>query len=170
MFVGVVGEQQNRDRAIGMLNDLGIEAAIVAEVVPPAWEQETLDALAAFARTHEGIVFYAHTKGATSHNEPINTYWRNRMTWHCIEDWRTPVARIAAGARAAGCHYIPGLENQPRYFGGNFWVADLATVRTLPVCERGSRWDAELWIGYGVTPETAAELTTQAIGDFFARP
>jgi hypothetical protein len=123
---GIVGRPANCQAAIAALGP-DWQIAVTA---PSGHEDVTLRALHAFAAL-DGKAFYAHTKGAGDPSR-ANTLWRRRMTaweyWECASPpWRA-------------------------WFAGNFWWADLAYLRRLPVPAGGDRFAAERWIGGTVTP------------------
>lgn len=118
------------------------------------FEQVTLRAVHRHARRSDGLVLYAHTKGA-AHPSDLQPRWRQSMTLHVVTRWQHHV-RVLAGpwVDAVGCHWlIPecwpahGQWTSPM-FAGNFWIARCDYLRRLPACGR-SRFDAERWIGLG---------------------
>lgn len=144
--VGIVGSPQNR-RAVRQ----AFEVANVETWVEAAggWEQVTLGALRRDLAHHDDPVLYAHTKGA-AHRTRINDLWRRSMTALVVDEQR---ADLLAEHDAVGCHWLtpgdwPNLVDSP-YFGGNFWWATAAYLRTLPPLAMTNRYDAEQWIGLG---------------------
>lgn len=131
---------------------------------PSGWEQETLDPLYRFVQDHDGLVSYAHTKGASRRN-PIDTPWRRMMTYHCFVDWQHPVAALEQGKAIAGCYWLRGstplgsrvrwrngvpvvTEPQPGgIFGGNFWWTHAELLRRNVPPDGSSRHAAEHWLG-----------------------
>ncbi len=107
-------------------------------------------------------VLYAHTKGAATVGD-FRDRWRQSMTARLVERWQENLAVLETGkVDAVGCHWLtealyPGMfapqMSAPAmgsgFFGGNFWMATCAYLRTLPPCEAEPRWRAEEWIGLG---------------------
>ena len=163
LHVGFVGSEPNIAAARSFLADFDFETcAMVAE----GFEQETLDHLWEFSFNHDGLCFYAHTKGAANYAS-INDAWRRSMTFFNVIGWRRPVTALTDGKAIAGCHWIrgnpdeerlvdawrnrhlnpPGLDGVGGMFGGNFWWARLDLIRRNCEPTRVSRMDAEHWLG-----------------------
>jgi hypothetical protein len=153
---GIVGTPANRAEVIKVLDEWELAASADA-----GFEDVTLRALHAYSRSHDGGVFYAHTKGASDPSRQ-NILWRRRMTWYCAGQWVQAVAAldshdcagphwlaVAAGYPAGPGHPRPGHPGRSwvAWFGGNFWWANLGFLRRLTPLADGDRWEAERWIG-----------------------
>lgn len=150
--VGFVGSPSNVEAVRATLDTLapGYDVAAVAE---SGWEQETLEPLWKWCQANDGAVLYCHTKGA-SRADPIDRPWRRCMTYEVVVNWQRPVQLLEAGAVAAGSHWMTAAESiaGPDYgvsgmFGGNFWWARCESVRVNCPPGRGSRFEAEHWLG-----------------------
>ena len=60
------------------------------------WEQQTLIPLHEFSKQNEGVIFYAHTKGASSSNS-YSLSWRTSMTFFNVIQWQNNVIPFVAG-------------------------------------------------------------------------
>jgi hypothetical protein len=143
--VGLVGSPINLDRAANALPD----AWKVCALANKGWEQVTLKALHRDAPELNGAVLYAHTKGAANPSK-VNDAWRRCMTRNVIERWK---ANLQMNADVIGCHWLTPQQHpesvQIPYFGGNFWWASSAYIRTLNEPSMESRYHAEAWLGTG---------------------
>lgn len=146
LYVGISGES---DEPSQMLRDFGLKPIVVAQA-PQTWEQLTLRELWRWSQQRKGYVLYAHTKSAANPTS-INIPWRTDMCFHNVIQWRDCVQHLNAGVDVVGAHYIDdraehgGLGH--RFFGGNYWWANLEHVKKLPDLLDQSRWCAEWWIG-----------------------
>jgi hypothetical protein len=141
--IGLVGSKENRQRVIDYLTENTFEWTLVGWR-DKGWEQLTLNAVANDCKETEGLVFYAHTKGAHDAGR-FNAAWRKRMTYFNVTRWEDAVARLE-NYSAYGCHWME-LEGA-WIFGGNFWWTHMEHIRLLgPVC-MDNRWKAEEWIGH----------------------
>ena len=118
------------------------------------FEQVTIQALHQYARTHDGAILYAHTKGAANVSV-FQDEWRRSMTYNLVAKWKNARDALASGNfDAVGCHWLTA-EEYPHIsvdtsfpmFGGNFWMATCEYIRSLPPVGTGSRHEAESWIG-----------------------
>jgi hypothetical protein len=149
LHVGFVGSPANVKAVRDVLDGYDYECCAEAET---GWEQVTLRPLWEFTQDHEGLVSYAHTKGAANFN-PINDPWRRSMEWYCFVNWGRPVDALHEGKYIAGCHWICGGPSPIRgfgtggMFGGNYWWTrcDLLRQNTPPGMQ--SRYAAEHWLG-----------------------
>lgn len=147
--VGIVGPHQP---VIDYLASTGFPFQVCAHA-DKGWEQVTLEALRSELGNHDGPVLYTHTKGA-SDPTGFNDLWRRSMTSVVVKGWRGCVAALDAGYDAVGGHWLEhGKAEQPvgdrPYFGGNFWWATTAYLRTLLPVSYETRYDAEEWVGQG---------------------
>lgn len=184
IFVGLVGSPENIRQVRAALG--GYRYEVCAET-REGFEQETLDQIWSHAQTHDGFVFYAHTKGAANY-APINDAWRRSMTRFNVFGWREVVAELEAGKLIAGCHWIhgnpaterlsdawvnrrinpPGLDGVGGMFGGNYWWARLDVLRLNQEPSRESRHAAEHWLGQlsevvPICPDTIYDMNPTSI-------
>lgn len=151
LFVGFVGNDEQIAAVTATLNVMVPKWREVARAAH-GWEQVTLDAMYDFAQNHDGLVSYAHTKGA-SRDEGIDLQWRRGMTYHNFVTWQRPVAALEAGKTIAGCGWIcGGASSVPAYgtggmFGGNFWWTRAEHLRRNVPPGHESRFAAEHWLG-----------------------
>lgn len=170
--VGVVGAPTNREK-VKMALAAFLPRAEVCNEADEGWEQETMIPLWHFTQTHDGLISYAHTKGAARW-DPIQRPWRRSMTYYCFVHWQDAVAALTECEKlVAGCHWqYGGLDVNPTYgtggmFGGTFWWTHCYLLRknTRPGCT--SRFEAEHWIGQ-ITEHTP--LLPELICDFNPLP
>jgi hypothetical protein len=150
--VGFVGSDENV-AAVRMTLDVLTPNYKVCVQSPYGWEQETLDQVYEFIQTNDGLVSYAHTKGAANPNT-INENWRRSMEWHNFVNWQTPTHALENdGYTIAGCYWICGGESSvPGFgtggmFGGNYWWARCDSLRQNVPPGHESRFAAEHWLG-----------------------
>ena len=146
--VGVVGPPERRADLLDELRWLRPPDSVTE--ADEGWEQVTLTPLHEYAKTHDGAILYAHTKGAYNPVD-VNVAWRRVMTALVVRNWRDCLAKLDNGLDAVGCHWLtpeqyPMLVDSP-FFGGTFWMATTAYLRRLPPCRMQTRYDAEMWIG-----------------------
>ena len=152
LSVGLVGSEENIAAVRQFLSshsDKWREIAASRE----GWEQVTLSVLARESHDLQGLVFYAHTKGASTPSR-FNTAWRQRMTYHMVTCWRQALQSLETH-HAYGCHWMQ-LEGG-WLFGGNFWWTRMSYLRLLPPPAIHSRWAAEGWVG--LLPQYIPEFT-----------
>ena len=93
LHIGLVGSKENVRRVRDYLGKKNLEWNLIGWC-EKGWEQLTLNAVAHDCKQTEGLVFYAHTKGAQSPSR-FNTAWRKRMTYFNVARWKDAVARLA---------------------------------------------------------------------------
>jgi hypothetical protein len=144
--VGLVGSPQERAAVIRELS--GIRPLDGVVEFTDGWEQVTLKAVREYARSHEGAVLYAHTKGA-AFPRLWGTLWRRSMTRELVGQWRAAAHSLAGGFDAVGCHWLTSAYQSVTtpFFGGNYWMATTEYIRRLPPCPEQTRFDAERWVG-----------------------
>ena len=149
---GVVGRPENCQAAIEALGP----AWQIAATADAGHEEVTLRRLHEFAAL-DGKAFYAHTKGAADPSR-ANVLWRRRMTACCAGGWERAVTALD-DYDCAGPHWLTAMGYWERpsppwgcWFAGNFWWANLAYLRRLPVPAGPDRFAAERWIGETLTP------------------
>ena len=140
-YVGLVGSQEQISEAVGYIRGLGLDPVVVARSWE-GWEQETLRQLQGWARQADGICLYAHTKSAHDPSD-INVDWRKSMCFYNVVRWQPAIEGLGGEFDTAGCHWLDSM------YGGNYWWATAAYLRTLPPLLYVSRWDAEGWIATG---------------------
>lgn len=130
MSVGIVGAQMNRVYALQWLhNKLGKWNFHYVGGQDTGWEQVTLQMLQ--LRSHlgtNGLVFYAHTKGA-AYPGKIQTFWRSCMMKQLVDNWRNVTTMLNVGYYdCAGCFVTAEQFYEPnvKAFVG---VHGLSTVR-----------------------------------------
>lgn len=145
--IGFVGSPENISEAKEFLNQNNLDYVVVAEE-PSGWEQVTLIPLHDFIQSHDGLVSYAHTKGA-AHENPINDPWRLHMEYHNFVNWQLPVNALISGKLIAGCHWFETYQAQSPapFYGGTFWWARIDALRQNEPPSCLARHDAEYWIG-----------------------
>ena len=153
LSVGLVGKNENALAVREFLQSYSIRWREVA-ASREGWEQVTLSALSRESHRLEGLVFYAHTKGASAPSR-FNMEWRRRMTYYNVTCWREAFLSLQTH-HAYGCHWMQ-LEGRQWLFGGNFWWTQMAYLRLLPPPATHSRWAAEGWIG--LLPRYIPEFT-----------
>lgn len=153
MAIGVVGSKQKRDEVIHCLNTLDIDFEIAAES-DSGWEQETQIPMWEFSKQHDGLVLYAHTKGASNPSD-VNIRWRRSMIYWNVIRWKLAVDKLT-DHDAYGCHWIqPLLEGMPEHKQGNFMFAGTffwlkcEVMRRFPRPALTHRHEAEGFVGYG---------------------
>ncbi|MBV9805210.1 MAG: hypothetical protein JO130_18575 [Solirubrobacterales bacterium] len=135
----------------------GFPAEVVVNWSRATSEAPTINLVRDYALENDGVVLYAHTKGAAT-VEPFRDRWRRSMTARVVARWRENLA-LLEDHDAVGCHWLteaeyPGMfgtmtvpADGSGFFGGNFWMARCDYLRTLPPCKDAPRWQAEQWIG-----------------------
>jgi len=145
-YIGFIGEEKNQNKAIKLIETYKIPFEIVAKE-EEGYEQVTLEKLRDYSFLNDGLIFYAHTKGAAD-NSLINTTWRSSMCYYNVVLWQNIVENILNnGYTTGGCHWLNAYGHQ--FFGGNYWWATTDYIKTLPPLKYDNRWWAEAWIGEG---------------------
>jgi hypothetical protein len=159
VHIGIVGTPVNRDDAMRYVTKFWSPAVDWCASADTGFEQVTLSALRAYAHQPDAApyVLYAHTKGAYEESVPRDA-WREAMTEPLVRHWEFALPLLERHD-AVGLHWLTPAEFPKRqvgspFFGGNFWWATTAYLRTLPAPGTGSRFDAEAWIGLG-SPKVA---------------
>jgi hypothetical protein len=167
--VGFVGTAEQIAAVRCTLDVLAPGYEICAEA-PEGWEQTTLEPLWKFSRHFDGLISYAHTKGASRSN-PVDLMWRRCMTYHAFVNWQRPVEALMNGAAIAGSHWIHGATVDGHIsgmFGGNYWWTWSDILRKNPPPDVTSRWHAEHWLGqigeHTDLHDRICDLNTEAIG------
>jgi hypothetical protein len=153
MFVGMVGQPHNCQVVRERLAQEGVAFTQVAEV-PTGWEQETMDHMNDWSKSHDGYGLYCHSKGAAN-PAPVQDIWRRSMTYYTAYDWMPCVAAMDDGVHTVGSQWIEavphgnGHEPIPNtsFFAGTFFWVRLDALRTLNRPCRYHRYCAEHYIG-----------------------
>ncbi len=141
--IGLVGSLENVQRVQDYLTEKHFQWSLIGYRTQ-GWEQLTLNAVAADCQQTDGLVFYAHTKGAHQPTR-FNSAWRRRMTDFNVTRWKDAVASLESFS-AYGCHWMD-LEGS-WVFGGNFWWTHMKHLRLLGPVSMDNRWKAEEWVGH----------------------
>lgn len=158
MYVGYVGTPDQTKEAEEYINSR--TSAITINKSETGWEQETMCLIPEML--DDTYVFYAHTKG--SHDpSAINIAWRQKMTESCVGNWREAVDSLN-NHDISGCYWVKDAEGN-RYFGGTYWWATPAYLKTLPALKKEHRWQAEHWVGSAVDPKYYDLRAGKIIGD-----
>jgi hypothetical protein len=135
------------------------------------WEQVTLNKLRDFCQTDDGVVLYAHTKGAWSRGE-LARVWRVSMTHDVVTRWRECVDALDT-VQAAGPFWLrsdmPEHSEHAHFFGGNFWWARSDYVAALDPVGNDDRYQAEGWIGLGNPSVNIMREGLATWGNFWTR-
>lgn len=148
--VGIVGSEENRNKVKQFLN--GYKYTLIAEA-DSGWEQVTQIPMWEYSQSHEGLILYAHTKGAYSPID-VNIRWRRSMTYWNVIRWRDAVEKLKTHG-AYGCHWIQPLLSMPEHvqgnymFAGTFFWTHASLMRTWNKPALTHRHEAEGFIGYG---------------------
>jgi hypothetical protein len=149
--VGIVGPPEARGEVVAWLSEQPLAFEVVAEA-DQGFEMLTLRAVHEYAKSNDGAVMYAHTKGAYDTSE-FRKRWRRTMCHDVIGNWQGNLHVLEKGHDAIGPFWLTAemFPNQIiiPIFGGNYWIATCEYLRTLPECEDGDRYNAEGWIGLG---------------------
>ena len=145
MKIGISGN--SKDKVLDFLDSKGITYDLLDDS-DSEWEQQTLIPLHEFAKHNQGVIFYAHTKGASTPNS-YSLAWRTSMTFFNVFHWEK-IIEILKTNDIVGCHWIDSrIENGriiPPFFGGNFWWANSSFISNLEKPTNFNRWDAETWL------------------------
>lgn len=146
--IGIVGSPENREKVKAFI-DLKFEVAAEADI---GWEQVTMIPMWEFCQTNEGLMIYAHTKGASSPVD-VNIRWRRSMIYWNVIRWKDCVEKLKE-CETAGCHFIyPSLSMPEHRYGnpmyaGTFYWARCELMRTWMSPPLTHRYESEGWIGY----------------------
>jgi hypothetical protein len=147
LFVGLLGP----DRSAFDLHDPKIEV-VYYESDFTRFEFPTIQFLHQFCQSHDGLVFYLHTKGVFT-NSPCTQDWRRYMQ-HFVIERHDECIRALAESDVCG---VDWQQHPWPHFSGNFWWARCDYIRRLqdpaipadgPV-KLSNRHEAEFWIGTG---------------------
>lgn len=149
--VGIVGSQERRTHVKQYLDSTGLKYAVAAEA-DSGWEQVTQIPMWEFSKSNDGIILYAHTKGAYDPNN-VNVRWRRSMCYWNVIRWADAVERLKE-CETYGCHWIyPQISmpehkyGNPMYAGTFYWTrCELMRTWMQPTVEH--RHAAEGWCGY----------------------
>jgi hypothetical protein len=155
VHVGIVGTPENREAAEHYFVKFWSPAVDWCAKADDGFEQVTLNALHEYVHEDDAArhVLYAHTKGAFQESVQRDL-WRESMTAHLVRHGGDLAVPLLETYDAVGLHWLTPEEFPHRgittpFFGGNFWWATAAYLRTLPRPGTSNRFDAEAWIGLG---------------------
>ena len=140
--IGIVGQEGNRNQVKEYLAENDVPFSVVDEQLE-GWEQVTMNKLYDFAQDNDGLIFYAHTKGAYN-NTPINNAWRSSMCYYNVVKWKDAIEHFNGEIDTVGCHWCHNA-----FWGGTYWWVTTDYIKTLNYPLADSRWRAEEWIGSG---------------------
>lgn len=149
--IGIVGTPENRSQVKTWLSQR-VQYNICAEA-DSGWEQVTQIPMWEYSKTHEGLILYAHTKGAYSGID-VNVRWRRSMIYWNVIRWQDAVEQLKTHG-AVGCHWIQPLISMPEHtkgnwmFAGTFFWTHCNLMRTWNKPALTHRHEAEGFIGYG---------------------
>lgn len=149
--VGLVGSQENRNKVKAYMDSTGLKYTIAAEA-DSGWEQETQRPMWEFSKVNDGVILYAHTKGAYDNNE-VNIRWRRSMTFWNIVRWADCVEKLKTHG-SVGCHWIYPMISMPEHkygnpmYAGTFWWTHCEMMRNWMSPPLTHRWEAEGYMGY----------------------
>lgn len=149
--LGLVGSAENRHAVIEYIKSQQIKYEVYAEAVD-GWEQVTQIRMWEFCQTHDGLMLYAHSKGASNPSD-VNIRWRRSMTYWNVVRWQDCVNKLTE-YDTVGCHWIYPLLSMPEHaignpmYAGTFFWAKCELLRTFMKPPLTHRHEAEGWIGY----------------------
>lgn len=151
--IGFVGSKYNVVQVISYLADQGVLFEM-CDNKQTGWEQVTQIPMWEFSQKRDGLILYAHSKGASNTNE-VNTRWRRSMTYWNVIRWKDCIEKLK-DHDAVGNHWIqPLLEGMPEHkpgnymFAGTFFWTKCEVMREFPKPALTHRHEAEGFIGYG---------------------
>lgn len=149
VYIGIVGNAANRQAVKDYLPGF----QVIAES-DTGWEQVTQIPMLEFSKTNDGLILYAHSKGASNPSD-VNIRWRRSMIYWNVLQWRDAVEKLKTHG-AYGCHWIqPLITGMPEHkqgnfmFAGTFFWTHCELMRTWPKPALTHRHEAEGFIGYG---------------------
>jgi hypothetical protein len=155
--IGVVGSRDNRHAVKQYLLSQGL-TYVIANEQDHGWEQVTQVPMWEFCQNHDGLILYAHTKGA-SNSHDVNIRWRRSMIWHNVCQWRVAVEKLK-DHKTYGSHWVqPLIDGMPEHkqgnfmYAGTFFWAHCDLVRTFMKPPMTHRHEAEGWVGYKYAEE-----------------
>lgn len=150
-WIGLVGSDKNRDAVIEYMKATGLTFGVCAQA-SAGWEQVSMIPMWQHSQHYEGLILYAHTKGAYSPID-VNVRWRRSMTYWNVIRWRDCVEKLKE-CDMVGTHWIYPTINMPEHKFGNpmmagtfYWVR-AEQMRTWMRPPLTHRWEAEGWCGY----------------------
>lgn len=149
--VGLVGSLENRTAVANYLGSQEIRWGCIA-AADSGWEAVTQQPMHDFSQSNNGLILYAHTKGAYDNNE-VNRRWRRSMTWHNVIQWQKAIEKLKDHG-SYGSHWIYPMISMvehkvgnPMYAGTFFWT-HCEMMRTWMRVPLTHRHESEGWIGY----------------------
>ena len=160
VYVGIVGKTENRQAVISHLESYGNPKIVIAVQAETGYEGTTLNKLWEFAKSDNGYIFYAHTKGS-SRGGLVNQLWCRSMLFFNAVRWQDALMQLGNdNTDAVGCHYVC-KEKFPEYFemyrehhpnkypffAGNFWWAKSSHIKSLQPPNTSDKYSPEGWLG-----------------------
>ncbi len=151
LHIGLVGNTEQCAAVKQYLNEQGLTYTI-ADEQPSGWEQVTQIPMWEFSKHHDGLMLYAHSKGASDWNE-VNVRWRRSMTYWNVVRWQLCLEKLETHD-ACGCHWIYPLISMPEHkygnpmFAGNFYWVRSEQLKTWMRVPLTHRHESEGWVGY----------------------
>lgn len=149
--IGFVGKRSNQLAAHQYIQSLGMVYKI-ADEQETGWEQVTQIPMWEFSKHNDGLMLYAHTKGASNPAE-VDVRWRRSMIYWNVIRWRDCIEKLKE-VDTVGSHWIyPTLSmpehvyGNPMYAGTFYWVK-CELLRTWMCPPLNHRYESEGWIGY----------------------
>lgn len=108
------------------------------------------------SQTHNGQVFYFHSKGVSNNYTNLDTkeinqwkvngisYWREMLEYFLIDGHKDCLTKLES-------HNSCGVTCNGGWFWGNFWWSNLSFVRENSEPVFGDRWYFEAWLNQGRT-------------------
>lgn len=144
--VGIVGQPAQRDAVRDMIERHCMRYSVVAEA-DEGWEQITVNALVRWSAEptskRNGVVLYAHTKGAAFPGK-FPDRWRRAMTNRVVRDWRSITSAFFTGQwDTAGCFLIrePMYEPSVPVFAGVHGVSTVVERLTAAAQDAGVEYN-----------------------------
>ena len=151
--IGIIGSEPLRNKVYEFLDLRKTPYEIIAEQ-DNGWEQMTQTKIYDDSHNNEGVVLYAHTKGAANpHQQDMNevSAWRRTMCYYNIINWRDCVESLKTND-VCGVYWME-MPTQPEhfdhkwFFAGTYWWARMDYIRQIPPPSMKNRYNAEGWIG-----------------------
>jgi len=121
------------------------------------YEYEAINKVWEYSQTHNGKVFYFHTKGVSNtyvniENKEESTrkkngiaWWKELMEYFLIDRYQECLQKLEEYDQC-------GLTNNDKWWWGNFWWSNLFFVRSNSRPHQGDRWYFEAWLNHYRNP------------------
>lgn len=153
LHIGFVGTLENRLAAHHYIQSQGIHYYVADEQLS-GWEQVTMIPMWEFSKVNDGLMLYAHSKGASDGND-VNVRWRRSMIYWNVVRWKDAVNELSTRSHGYGCHWIaPSISMTEHKFGnmmfaGTFFWLRCEELARFPRPAMAHRHEAEGFVGYG---------------------